>query len=310
VRRSRRLALSAACAAAAFAVAGRLAGDAGSRVDAADRGSAASASPASASQAAEAVASPARVTSPQGDATSGLAADTAGPAPARLEAVRAVATHARSAGSAAPIVLDDPQAALGSAVAIHGRDPAGPRAIELWRIVGSRSARIATGRSREDGTLDLPALVLPAGEVTLVASPRGAGPDAAAASQAVQASRDPSPPHLVAREESVDASGAASLSLHLAPAESGGEIVVLRVGDAIDAGEALQVEALRVPVVAAADATRATLDLVIALEAGDTEVRVAQELVDGRRSPWRIVQLEPRNQENEDAVAVIDVVQP
>lgn len=229
---------------------------------------------------------------------------------ARLQAARAVATYPRNAGTAAPIVLDDPQPALGSAVAIHGRDPAGPRAIELWRISGSRSARVATGHSRDDGTLELPALVLPAGEVTLVASPRGAGPDAAAASQPVRASRDPSPPQLVARDESVDASGAASLSLQLEPAEADGEIVVLRMRDAIDPGDAWQVEALRTPVVAGADGARALLEVLVPLAPDDTEVRIAQELVDGRRSPWRVVQLEPRNQEHEDAVAIVEVVQP
>jgi hypothetical protein len=239
------------------------------------------------------------------------AVDTSVAAPAHFESASGLAQRSRDAGSTEPIVLDDPQTALGSAVAIHGRDPAAPRAIELWRLVGSRAARVATGRSRSDGTLALPALVLPAGEVLLVASPRGAGPNAAAASEPVRASRDPSPPRLVARDEGVDASGAgALLTVQLEPAEPGGEIVVVRTIAALDAQAAPPVELARAPVVAAADGARATVAVVLALEAGDTEVLVAQELLDGRRSPWRKVILDFQPEENGNADSAVEAGSP
>jgi hypothetical protein len=216
----------------------------------------------------------------------------------------------RGGGRAAPIVLDDPQTALGSAVAIHGRDPAAPRAIELWRLVGSRSARVATGRSRSDGTLELPALVLPAGEVLLVASPRGAGPAAAAASAPVRASRDPSPPQLLARDETLDASGAgALLSLQVEPAEQGGEIIVARTVPSLDAAGVEEVEIARVAVAAGVETARAPLDLAVAIAPGDTELLVAQQLPDGRRSPWRklIVDFQPERNGNADSAVEDDL---
>ena len=306
MRRSHRLALSAACAIAVGIAAGRLATSDASRAAAAQE---------------------ATVSSTTGDVAREIAAATrvgAAPIPdaAELEAAANASATAsairvappsdrvqrrRGDGRAAPIVLDDPQTALGSAVAIHGRDPAAPRAIELWRLVGSRSARVATGRSRSDGTLELPALVLPAGEVLLVASPRGAGPAAAAASAPVRASRDPSPPQLLARDETLDASGAgALLSLQVEPAEQGGEIIVARTVPSLDAAAGVEeVEIARVAVAAAVDAARATLDLAVSIAPGDTELVVAQQLPDGRRSPWRklILDFQPEKNGNADSAA-------
>jgi len=305
LRRSRRLALSAACALAVLVAAGRLATIALSRAGTTSDAAGASATREDAREAS--AASQRSVASGKGDGDIEVAADTSAATSAHFESASELAQRSRDTGSVEPIVLDDPQTALGSAVAIHGRDPAAPRAIELWRVVGSRSARVATGRSRGDGTLELPALVLPAGEVVLVAAPRGAGPNAAAASQPVRASRDPSPPHLVARDETVDASGAgALLSLQVEPAEPGGEIVVVQTIAALETQAAQQVEIVRAPVVAAADGARARLDLVIALGAGDTEMRVAQELADGRRSPWRKVIWDFRPEENGNAGSVVE----
>jgi hypothetical protein len=180
-------------------------------------------------------------------------------------------------GAAVPIALDDPQVALGAALAVSGRDAGAPRAIELWRIAGARAVRVATGTSRPDGTLDLPAFVLPAGDVTLVASPRGEGANSRNASVPVTASRDPSAPRLVA----VAGSDASAL-LTIEPAEPGGSIVV---------ANASQAEIGRAAVVAGADATRARLEIAVALAADDGELLVAQEVPDGRRSPWRHVAL-------------------
>jgi hypothetical protein len=240
-----------------------------------------------------------RVAPRRGDGDIEAGADTSAAPPALFESASGLAQRSRDAGPAEPIVLDDPQTALGSAVAIHGRDPAAPRAIELWRVVGARSARVATGHSRDDGTLALPAL--------LVASPRGAGPNAAAASEPVHASRDPSPPHLVARAETVDASGTgALLSLQVEAAEPGGEIVVVRTIAALDTQPAQQVEIARAPVGAAAEGTRPKLDLIVALAAADTEVLIAQQVADGRRSAWRKVSLDSRPEEDEHADPAVE----
>jgi len=305
MRRSRRLALSAACALAVLVAAGRLAMSALSRAGAVREAAIAGATRGNAPEAT--AASQPRVAPRRGDGDIEAGADTSAAPPALFESASGLAQRSRDAGPAEPIVLDDPQTALGSAVAIHGRDPAAPRAIELWRVVGARSARVATGHSRDDGTLALPALVLPAGDVLLVASPRGAGPNAAAASEPVHASRDPSPPHLVARAETVDASGTgALLSLQVEAAEPGGEIVVVRTIAALDTQPAQQVEIARAPVGAAAEGTRPKLDLIVALAAADTEVLIAQQVADGRRSAWRKVSLDSRPEEDEHADPAVE----
>ena len=303
MRRSYRLALSAACALAVGLAAGRLATSAASRAGAAQEATASSMT----GDVAREIAAATRV----GVAPIPAAAELDAAANARAIASATafaspsgLAQRRQQDGRVAPIVLDDPQTALGSAVAIHGRDPAAPRAIEVWRLVGSQAARVATGRSRSDGTLELPALVLPAGEVLLVASPRGAGPAAAAASAPVRASRDPSPPQLLARDETVDASGAgALLSLQVEPAEQGGAIVVARRVPSLDAAGVEEVEIARVAVAAGVDAARATFDLAVAIAPGDVELLVAQQLPDGRRSPWRklIVDFKPEKNGNADS---------
>jgi hypothetical protein len=193
MRRSHRFALNAACALALLVAAGRLATGAWPRAGAVSEAAVAGAAlgPARVATAASHLG----VAALRSDGEIEDAADAGVAASARFGSAPDLAQRSRDAGNPAPIVLDDPQTALGSALAIHGRDPAAPRAIELWRLVGSQSARVATGRSRSDGTLELPALVLPAGEVLLVASPRGAGPNAAAASAPVRACyRGTSPP--------------------------------------------------------------------------------------------------------------------
>ncbi len=309
MRRSHRLALSAACALALGTAAGRLAMRAASCAGAAQEVTAASA----AGDAQRAIATAARVgAAPIPDAAESEAAARARATAAAIgfAPVSGPARRSREDGRAAPIVLDDPQTALGNALAIHGRDPAAPRAIELWRLVGSRAARVATGRSRSDGTLELPELVLPAGDVLLVASPRGAGVAAAAASAPVRASRDPSPPQLLARGETLDDSGAGALSLRVEPAELGGEIVVARTVRSLDAASVEDVEIARVAVAAAGDAGRAPLDLAIALAPGDAEFLIAQQLADGRRSAWRKVIVDFRPEENGNADAAVEEDSP
>jgi len=306
LRRSHRLALSAACALALGTAAGRLATNVASRAGAARDATAAGA----VGEGARERPTPKRVErAPAPDAAASEAAvNTRAAAPAIAFApASGLAQRGREDGRAAPIVLDDPQTALGNALAIHGRDPAAPRAIELWRFVGSRAARVATGHSRSDGTVAFPALVLPAGEVLLVASPRGDGPAAAAASDPVRASRDPSPPQLLARDETPDASGAgALLSLRVEPAELGGEIVVARRARSLDGAGVGEIEIARVAVAESADAARAPLDLVVAIAPEDAEFLVAQQLADGRRSPWRRINVGFQRKENEDANAVAE----
>ena len=296
MRRSHRLALSAACALAVGIAAERLATNDAPRGGAAQRAADSSGVGDTAHEGATAARMGA---APIPDAGERAAAPRAPAAASAIEFTPASdrAQRSREDGRAAAIVLDDPQTALGNALAIHGRDPAAPRAIELWRLVGSRSARVAIGLSRSDGTLELPTLVLPAGDVLLVASPRGAGPAAAAASAPVRASRDPSPPQLLAREETGDGAGAV-LSLQVEPAEPGGEIVVARRLSSLDAAGAEDVEIARVAVAAGVDAGRAPLDLAVAIAPGDAEFLVAQQLADGRRSPWRKVILEFRLEED------------
>jgi hypothetical protein len=306
LRRSHRLALSVVCALALGTAAGRLATRGASRASAAQEAMAASA----AGDAERAASTAARTgAAPNPDATEIADAVSARAAASAIEfaPASALARRSREEGRAAPIVLEDPQTALGNALAIHGRDPGAPRAIELWRLVGSRAARVATGHSRSDGTVAFPALVLPAGEVLLVASPRGAGPAADAASEPVRASRDPSSPQLLARDETLDASaGGALLSLRVEPAEPGGEIVVARRVSPPDAAGVEEIEIARVAVAAAADGARVPLDLSIEIAPEDAEFLVAQRLPDGRRSPWRRVGLESRERENADAVEVAE----
>jgi hypothetical protein len=177
----------------------------------------------------------------------------------------------RRDAAAVPVALDDPQVALGAAVAISGYDAGAPRAIELWRIAGARAVRIAIGTSRADGSLDLPPFVMPAGDVTLVAAPRGAGASSTSASAPVVASRDPSSPRLVQLGEVSDA----SVLVTLDAAEPGGSIVV---------ADAAQQEIGRTPVGATP-----RLEIAVAVAANAAEVLVAQEVPDGRRSPWRSV---------------------
>lgn len=200
---------------------------------------------------------------------------------------------------ASRVVLDDPQIALGSAVAIGGRDPAAPRGLALWRIDGDREVRVATGRSDADGTLAFPPLVLPAGEVTLVAAPLGARPGDRGASAPVALRRDPSAPQL----ESISLDGGV-VALRAAPVEAGGALVVTATGAL---GE---VEVARVTVADDVERSRGSLDLSIALAADAQSLSIAHELSDGRRSARRTVLLSTLNpMENRD-VESLAVVAP
>jgi hypothetical protein len=189
------------------------------------------------------------------------------------------------------VILDDPQPALGSAVAVAGVDRGGPRALELWRIRGGRSARVAIGESVAGGAVAFPPLVLPGGDVMLVAAPIGSGPDGPGASTPIAVRRDPSAPRVEVRES---ADGAAAL--HVVPAEPDGTIVVTTLRGAVE------VERARAAVVAPVDGAPAALDLAIALAPGEGALRVAHELPDGRRSSQRSVVMTTPTPENAHAV--------
>lgn len=278
MRRSHRLALSALGVLVALVVAGRLATTSAARQDRSRRATATARADGDAS---EAIARTAQRIARSGRAASEVSAPGASAANGGVRGGRRDGDPVRDAearsGSSAPIALDDPQVALGAALAVAGRDAGAPRAIEIWRIVGERAARVAVGASRADGSLDLPPLVLPAGEVTLVASPRGEGAASPNASAPVAVSRDPSAPRLVAFAAGGDES---ELVVTLEPAEEAGSIVVAR---------ATEEEIGRAAVAAVADAAPVSLVITVALGADDGEILIAQEVPDGRRSPWRRV---------------------
>jgi hypothetical protein len=170
--------------------------------------------------------------------------------------------------SGVAVALDAPQVALGAGLAVAGHDPGGPRRLELWRIAGSRAARIALGASRADGSLAFPPIVLPAGPVELVAAPRGAGPRGPGASAPALVARDPAVPQLSQAEPGL---------VRVEPAEPAGDVLLAGAAGAIT----------RVAVRADRDGRAAPIDL--PLPRPGELLRVAHELPDGRRSPWRSV---------------------
>jgi hypothetical protein len=280
LRRSHRFALSALCALVALVVAGRLATSAVAREGRAPGATASRHSRHGNGDASELAVRDAQRGSSLESTTGEAAVLDAGDA-SRAAARDASRNRARGAerrsGASAPIALDDPQIALGTALSVAGHDAGGPRAIEVWRIAGARAARVAVGASRADGSLDLPALILPAGEVTLVAAPRGEGAASPDASPPVVVSRDPSTPGFVGLHA---AAAEAELVVTIEPAEPVGSIVV---------ASASEQEIGRAAVVVGADAAPVSLEISVALGADDDEFLVAQEIPDGRRSPWRRV---------------------
>ncbi len=264
MRRSRRLAVAACVALAAASV------GVGSAVERAAAKRARAFDP---DEALRAGAGALRAAAAAAGADEGVAA--VGVAPVAGDVPEADRRCVRSGASALRVELDRPQGALGTAVSVAGRDPGAPRPLELWRIGARRTARVASGWSVAGGALAFPAMVLPAGDVTLVAAPLGSGPDGPGASAPVAVRRDPSAPRVEAR---LDADRH-EIALHVAPTEPDGAIVVL-------SGAA---ERARIPVAADADGHAAAVDAALALGADDREIAVAQEIPDGRRSAPRTV---------------------
>lgn len=179
-----------------------------------------------------------------------------------------------------PIVLEDPHRSLGVAIVIAGRDPAGPRALDVWRVAtDGRSVRIASGRSAVDGSLVLPPIVLPARPIEVLVAPRGSGPRDPAASRPIVVRRDPVAPRVVASRQGGE------LVLRIDAAENGGAILVERS----DLSNARGVSTLaRVDLEMDADAAPVPVEIAVGAMP-DVAVQVVQVDPDGRRSPPRPV---------------------
>jgi hypothetical protein len=184
-----------------------------------------------------------------------------------------------AAPAALPIALEDPPRALGVALGVAGRDAGAPRALDLWRVDASgRPARVAQGHSEADGSIVFPSLVLPARAIELVAAPRGAGPRDASASPAIFVRRDPAAPRVAATPLGD------GVVLQVRAAESGGAVVVETPDEAAGGVTTLA----RVDVEAGADAAPAPIEIALAAARG-VALRVVQIDPDGRRSPPRPV---------------------
>lgn len=178
----------------------------------------------------------------------------------------------------APAIELDPLA-LGDVTArVSGFDPLGPRALLLWRRVGSRVAVMARGRSRADGSLEFPSLVVPdAGlEVLVTAADAAPGDEGASLPRSV-APREPVPPR--ARLLAQDGDG---WTLRILPAEPGGEILLAGSDGAVFARRALPPHPF---------APGRVFDLALTLLPGDTEVWLSHARADGRQSAWTRVEL-------------------
>jgi hypothetical protein len=176
-------------------------------------------------------------------------------------------------------VIDLDPLVLGEVTArVSGFDPLGPRPLWLWRRVGSRAAVMARGRSGADGSLAFPDLVVPAaGLDVLITAADGAPGDQGASLPRSVAPREPLPPRarVVARERD-------GWVLRIVPAEASGEILLAGPDGGVFARRALPPH----PV-----APGRVFDLVLSLLPGDTDVWLAHERADGRRSVWSRVEL-------------------
>lgn len=182
-------------------------------------------------------------------------------------------------GSSGVIRLDGLRAAPGAvSAAPRGFDPAGPRALVLWRVVDGRAIRVADGFSDSSGALHFPQVAAPGDSLALVVSPAGAPPPSHDTSDPVWvAGRVPLPP--VVEEVRPDAGG---VVLRIGAREASGAVLVAS-GD----GALLGRFALPAP---SAPAAR-TLEIAVDGNLGGAGLWVAQEMPDGRRSPFEPVAL-------------------
>jgi hypothetical protein len=184
-----------------------------------------------------------------------------------------------SGGAPLPPAIELDPLVLGEVTArVSGFDPLAPRPLWLWRRVGSREAVMARGRSREDGRLAFPDLVVPdEGLEVLITAAEGAPGNPGASLPRSVAAREPLPPRarVLARERE-------GWTLRIVPAEPSGEILLAGPDGAVFARRAPPPH----PV-----APGGVFDLVLSLLPGDTEVWLAHERADGRRSAWTRVEL-------------------
>lgn len=175
----------------------------------------------------------------------------------------------------APLTLDPPELAEGAlAVRVRGFDPAAPRPLWLWRVGPERAAVAARGRSRPDGELVFPPLVIPSQGLRLVAAPAGSGPEAPAASlpREIPPPAPPPPRALLLGAED------GAIRVRVEPALGGGTLLVAAPDGALLG---------RYPVPAHADAARRGFELDLVLGEGDDHVLLAHAGPDGRRSAWQ-----------------------
>jgi hypothetical protein len=197
--------------------------------------------------------------------------------------------RARELGPDARIVLERSEPAGRGSARVYGHDPGAPRPLVLWRVEeGGRAARVALGESRDDGSLAFPVLPRPARGLRLVAAPLGRSPLGGAASAPLRvAPRRPVAPRAAPRPSdgpwrTAPPSGDGPLRVvRVVPGEAGGSVVV---------ADAREQELGRFAVAPLPSAAQRVFELEIELGSGPdaaAELRLAQELEEGRRSEWR-----------------------
>jgi hypothetical protein len=185
-----------------------------------------------------------------------------------------------AAAPPSPIELDplEPDAVTAR---VRGFDPAAPRPLLLWRPADGHAAVMARGASRPDGSLDFPEIAIPAQGLEVLVTAAGETPASASASlPRTVAPRAPLAPRAQPRPR---ARGAAVV-LRVVPSEAGGEVLLASAPGQVFA---------RHPVPARPDAAGRGFDIELRLAPGDTQVWLAHETHDGRRSAWRPVELDP-----------------
>lgn len=177
------------------------------------------------------------------------------------------------------IVLDGFEAAPGAvSTRLLGFDPAGPRALALWRVADGGVTRLAEGFSDSSGNLHFPQVAEPGDPLDLVVSPAGAPPPSPDTSDPTRLpGRAPLAP--VVEEVRPEAGG---VVLRIAARETTGAVLV-----ASEDGTLLGRFELSPPI----GPTARILDISVDGAAGSSGLLVAQELPDGRRSPFEPVSL-------------------
>lgn len=187
------------------------------------------------------------------------------------------AEHRALASASGAVVLDGFQVAPGAVSgAARGFDPDGPRSLVLWRVDARGSTRVAEGFSDAEGNLHFPQVAQPGDPLTLVVAPENAPPPSREASDPAALSR--AAPLSPVVEGVVPASG--GVVLRIAAREATGAVLVA-------SGDGALLGRFDLPAWPAAAAR--VLDVAVTGPLGGGDLWVAQELPDGRRSPFEPV---------------------